>query len=106
MHSKKELIKFMKVDRLSIEVVAAFPRQSYTVKLDVPVGTSVRNAIERSCILDNFEVPAHMLSYGVFGEQCGLDAVLSDGDRVEIYRQLEVDPKVRRRQRATSQKSD
>jgi len=46
-----------------------------------------------------------MLSYGIFGEQCGLDALLSDGDRVEIYRQLEVDPKVRRRQRA-SQKSD
>ena len=96
----------MKVDRLSIEVVAAFPRQSYTVKLDVPVGTSVRNAIERSCILDNFKSPTHTLSYGIFGEQCDIDALLSDGDRVEIYRQLEVDPKVRRRQRAISQKSD
>ena len=105
MRLKKELIKFMKVDRLSIEVVAAFPRRSYTVKLDVPVGTSVRNAIERSCILDNFKLPIHMLSYGVFGKRCSLDTLLSDGDRVEIYRQLEVDPKVRRRQRAISQKS-
>ena len=106
MHLKKEHIKFMKVDRLSIEVVAAFPRRSYTVKLDVPVGSSVRNAVERSCILDNIKLPAHRLSYGVFGKKCDLDALLSDGDRVEIYRQLEVDPKVRRRQRATSQKSD
>ncbi len=106
MRSKKELIKFMKIDRVSIEVVAAFPQRSYVVELDVPVGTSVRNAIERSCILDNFNLPTHMLSYGICGQRCDLDALLADGDRVEIYRQLEVDPKVRRRRRAISQKSD
>jgi uncharacterized protein len=37
---------------------------------------------------------------GVFGRVARRDVVLSDGDRVELYRPLLNDPKVARRQRA------
>ncbi len=95
----------MKINRLSIEVVAALPDRSYVVKLEVPLGTSVLNAVERSSVLDNLGPTAQNFSYGIFGKKCRPDMLLTDGDRVEVYRKLEIDPKDRRRLRAASQKS-
>jgi len=40
---------------------------------------------------------------GVWGRKVGLSHVLRDNDRVEIYRQLTVDPKVARRERFAKQ---
>ena len=37
---------------------------------------------------------------GIFGELCGRAAVPRDGDRIEIYRPLRLDPKESRRARA------
>ena len=36
---------------------------------------------------------------GIFGERKSRDTLLQDGDRVEIYRPLELNPRERRRQR-------
>jgi len=36
---------------------------------------------------------------GVWGRKATLNRTLRDGDRVEVYRRLEVDPKVARRER-------
>lgn len=40
------------------------------------------------------------VAVGVFGKKLDLTAVLTDGDRVELYRPLVVEPKVARRRRA------
>lgn len=37
---------------------------------------------------------------GIFGEPCERDRLVSEGDRIEIYRPLAVDPKQARRERA------
>ena len=37
---------------------------------------------------------------GIFGKRVGLDHALVEGDRVEIYRPLAIDPKEARRRRA------
>ena len=37
---------------------------------------------------------------GVFGERCDRSRILTEGDRVEMYLPLKVDPKAARRQRA------
>lgn len=37
---------------------------------------------------------------GIHGEICGRDRVVEDGDRIELYRPLAVDPKESRRKRA------
>lgn len=42
-------------------------------------------------------------SVGIWGRRQGADAVLRDGDRVEVYRDLRVDPKVARRERFNRQ---
>ena len=43
------------------------------------------------------------LTMGVFGEVCGLERVLKEGDRLEFYRPLIADAKTARRLRAKSQ---
>lgn len=40
---------------------------------------------------------------GVWGRKTSLDRVLREGDRVEVYRALQVDPKLARRERFARQ---
>jgi uncharacterized protein len=42
---------------------------------------------------------------GIFGELCDRGAVPRDGDRIEIYRPLKLDPKESRRERARARKA-
>lgn len=63
------------------------------LKLDVPEGCSVRDAIERSGLLDQFpEIDLTQQKVGVFGKITKLDTRLEDGQRVEIYRDITADP--------------
>jgi putative ubiquitin-RnfH superfamily antitoxin RatB of RatAB toxin-antitoxin module len=39
---------------------------------------------------------------GIYGVPCGPDRPLRDGDRVEIYRPLRTDPRVRRREQVAA----
>ena len=48
--------------------------------------------------IDNYGV-------GVYGELCDYQYVLSDGDRIELYRQLKVDAKEQRKMRAKEQEA-
>jgi putative ubiquitin-RnfH superfamily antitoxin RatB of RatAB toxin-antitoxin module len=41
------------------------------------------------------------LAVGIFSTPCALDRIVKNGDRIEIYRPLQNDPKEARRQRAT-----
>lgn len=87
--------------QLAVEVVYALPDQQTVISLTVTSGTTVAAAIEQSGILSRF--PAINLQHsavGIFGVRVGLKHKLGDGDRIEIYRPLEVDPKMARRQRA------
>ena len=56
-------------------------------------GCSVRDAIERSGLLEEFpEIDLEAQAVGIFGRLTTLDARLSNGDRVEIYRPITADP--------------
>lgn len=44
------------------------------------------------------------LSVGIYAKLVSLDTVLKDGDRLELYRPLTLDPKEKRRQRARVKK--
>ena len=58
-------------------------------KLEVPEGSTVREAIDRSGLLQQFpEIDLATQKVGVFGKVMKLDAVLEEGDRVEIYRPI------------------
>ena len=84
-------------------VVYALPGKAYLLVLRVPAGTTVRAAIEASGILRAVpELAGRELDVGIFGQGCRLEDTVRDGDRIEIYRPLSVDPKTARRQRAAS----
>lgn len=90
----------MAKNSINIEVVLAFPQQQQLVALNVELGTSIRNAVEQSKIFSLFNnVPKEVvnLEYGVgiFGQEVkDIDSYsLQEGDRIEIYRPLLIDPK-------------
>ena len=91
-------------ENISVEVVLAMPERQELVALEIPEGATLADAIAASGLpemFEDFEVDPSMV--GIFSEKASLDQVLRDGDRVEIYRPLIVDPKEVRRQRARLQ---
>ena len=86
---------------IDIEVAYAEPREQVIVPLKVPAGIAAGEALRRSGVLERFPgIDPQNLSVGVFGVHVPLHAPLSQGDRLEIYRPLQVDPKQARRNRA------
>ena len=83
-----------------MEVVYALRDQQVLTALEVEEGASVREAVERSGILRLYpEIELAPGRIGIFGKVADPDSQLRDGDRVEIYRPLEADPKEARRRR-------
>lgn len=79
------------------------PREVRLVALSLPVGATVQDALLASGLPT---LPAELapegagqLHVGIWGRKASLDTVLREGDRVECYRGLQVDPKEARRVR-------
>ena len=84
-----------------VEVVYARRDEQVLIALEVEDGATVRQAVERSGIRQRFpEIDLARMSVGIFSRVTGLGTRLADGDRVEIYRPLRVDPKEVRRKKA------
>jgi len=92
-------------DLISIEVVYALPKKQEVFTLKLPEGTTVRQAIEASGVLQKYpEIDLLKNKLGVFARLVKPDASLRNRDRVEIYRPLIADPKEVRKQRAAEGK--
>ena len=90
---------------MRVEVAYALPEHQRLIALELPQPVTVRLAIERSGILEEFpEIDLAVNKVGVFSQIADLDDPLLEGDRVEIYRPLIADPKASRRQRAEKKK--
>ncbi|MQM35755.1 RnfH family protein [Accumulibacter sp.] len=90
---------------LVIDVIYALPDKQQLVKLQLPAGSTVRQAIDASGLLQKHpEIDLARNKIGIFGKLSKADAVLRDQDRVEIYRPLIADPKEVRKQRAAEGK--
>jgi uncharacterized protein len=78
------------------------------LKLDVPDGSTVREAIDRSGLLNQFpEIDLDQNKVGIFGKIVPLTTQLGDGNRVEIYRPIIADPEtVERRDRGNDENDD
>lgn len=86
-----------------IEVAYAKPGEQVVLALTVAAGTTAREAVELSGILERFpEISLADNDLGIFGSVVSPDRVLKRGDRVEIYRPLQVDPREARRQLAAA----
>lgn len=86
---------------ITVEVAYALPHTQMLVSLELPCGATAMEAAQRSGIAVRFDkVNLESATLGIFGQIVAHGQVLRDGDRVEIYRPLTVDPKVVRKARA------
>ncbi len=86
---------------MRVEVAYARPERQRLVTVELAAGATARDAVYASGLAEEFpEIDPERAPLGVFGQACFGDAVLRAGDRVEIYRPLEIDPKEARRLRA------
>jgi putative ubiquitin-RnfH superfamily antitoxin RatB of RatAB toxin-antitoxin module len=88
-------------ETLRIEVVYARPDRAIRVRLELPAGSTARDAFEASGLRGRVpELLDTEPDLGVFAHPVQLGHRLRDGDRLEVYRPLQIDPKDARRQRA------
>jgi putative ubiquitin-RnfH superfamily antitoxin RatB of RatAB toxin-antitoxin module len=89
----------------------AWPSWQGVIELDLPEGATVATALDaaRAALRGTAPSAAEEAEWqggatGIFGEVCGRDRPLREGDRVELYRPLSADPKAARRARAQAAK--
>lgn len=87
---------------IAVEVAYALPEKQHIARLEVVPGTTALEAARASGIEAEFEglTLGEDTRLGVFGHVVAPSQVLRDGDRVEIYRPLQADPKEARKARA------
>ena len=86
---------------MKVQVVYVNDSSECVINLDVAEGSSVKDAIINSGILKKYsEISLAKCQVGIFGEVAPHDQLLIQGDRVEIYRSLKMDPMEARRLRA------
>jgi putative ubiquitin-RnfH superfamily antitoxin RatB of RatAB toxin-antitoxin module len=90
---------------VQVRVVYALADRQVQVDMALPAGVTAGKAFERSGLAARFpEIPdSPMLA--IFGRPVPADEALRSGDRVEILRDLLVDPKENRRQLAARSKA-
>jgi putative ubiquitin-RnfH superfamily antitoxin RatB of RatAB toxin-antitoxin module len=87
--------------RLRVSVAIALPDRQEVVDLEIEAGALVRDAIAASGLAERFpEAGIAAMRTGIWSRACAPDTPLRDGDRVELYRPLQVDAKAMRRARA------
>ncbi|WP_238945544.1 RnfH family protein [Vandammella animalimorsus] len=96
---------------LQVEVALCLaPRCIEERLLQLPQGTTLAQAValllqQRPCSLDEetWQALQGQWRWGIWGRRTQPDEVLRDGDRIEAYRELLVDPKQARRERFARQ---
>ena len=84
---------------MRVEVVYALPAAHDATTVELPAGATVADALAASGIARRHP-GIRLTDLGIFGRRVNADTVLGDGDRLEIYRPLALDPKEARRRRA------
>jgi len=97
------------MDMIKVEVAYATPDKQRIIEIDVPAGTTLVEAVRRSGIDREFpEMTLEGAPMGIFGRKVAKPEteVLTVGDRVEVYRPLQIDPKQARLNRAAKARQD
>lgn len=95
----------MAAPEIGVEVVYALPERQILKSLRVAPGTTAAQAVRTSGLLEEFpQIDPQREALGVFGRRVEPDYVLVEGDRVEIYRALRIDPKEARWARVREQR--
>ncbi|MDZ7668956.1 MAG: RnfH family protein [Gammaproteobacteria bacterium] len=88
-------------DGVAVEVVYALPEAQYVERLSLPAGATVADALDAVRGRPPFDTLAlEQMPAGIFGDRVERGRCLQPGDRVEVYRELIIDPREARRRRA------
>ena len=89
-----------------VEVAYALSNKQSLISVEVESGSTLKEAIEASGILEVFEqIDLTKDRVGIFSKFATLDTILREKDRVEIYRPIVADPKKTRKDRAAKGKA-
>ncbi len=87
--------------RIGVTVVYAEPGRVFSAAVSLAAGATVAEAIAASGLRQaRPDVRVDPARVGIFARKTALTTPLRDGDRVEVYRPLKLDPKDARRRRA------
>lgn len=85
-------------------VFSPVQRQVLELGLEVPERCTAQAALDQSGWMKAYpELGTQAFTLGVWSRRVGREHVLREGDRLEVYRALRVDPKVARRERFVGQ---
>jgi len=91
----------MSGELIQVEVAYALLAEQVVLRVDLPGGATVRDAVARSGLLARYpDIDLEQQRVGIYARLVSLDDVVSAGDRVEVYRPLQADPKAARRAKA------
>ena len=91
---------------MKVTVVLALPDAQCSEILDLPAGATAGDAIEAAALAARFpQVDIAAMRVGIWNKACERDAVLRDGDRVELYRAIQADARAMRRARVAARPS-
>lgn len=98
----------MAENTIKVEVVYALPEKQQILSVNVAAGTLAFDAVIQSGIQKLFpDINVEEAKMGIFGKAIKpKEHVLSEGERVEIYRPLIADPKASRAARAEKAKAN
>ncbi|MCQ8104533.1 RnfH family protein [Methylomonas sp. SURF-2] len=92
---------------MNVGVCYAEADRQLWLRLEVPDGSSVQQAIELSGVLKQYpHIDLATQKVGIFGKLAKLDALVKEGDRVEIYRKITADPQQVQRRRIDTDADD
>ncbi len=85
---------------MNVGVCYAQSDRQLWMRLEVPDDSTIEQAINISGLLKLYpEINLSIQKVGIFGKIATLDTVVKEGDRVEVYRQITVDPQTVQRRR-------
>jgi len=88
-----------------VEVAFALADKQLIIPVEVTASCTAEEAIMQSNIMQEFsQIDLLKNKIGIFSEICTLNRQLQENDRVEIYRELSINPMEARRLRADKQK--
>lgn len=86
---------------LTVDVVYADAAQAIRRRLEMAPGSTVMQAIEKSGITAQLsQAVPDQARLGIFSQRVSAGQLLQNGDRIELYRPLQLDPMDARRRRA------
>jgi uncharacterized protein len=94
------MVDSSRADAILVEVAYAEPQRKILRKVEIAANSTVAEAIRASGILDELPEGFAPAGIGIFGRIVTPASRLRAGDRIELYRPLQADPKDSRRRRA------